>query len=25
VIEFNDVGLADDATMLLLEWRGACD
>jgi hypothetical protein len=25
VIEFNDVGLADDATMLLLEWRGVSD
>lgn len=23
VIDFNDVGLRDDATMLLLEWRGA--
>jgi hypothetical protein len=25
VVDFNDVGLRDDATMLLLEWRTATD
>jgi hypothetical protein len=25
VVDFNDVGLRDDATMLLVEWRGTTD